>query len=311
MVLFKKFLALSTGCLSLAMSEAVRSRTLQTTSAAPTSFCDVRPIDYFYFQMDVLYENDSQAYAEFLANNGEIGAPFIPVLDAANVLRAGAQATMDAITGCVSPYPKTEPPTASKATKTSKGKATKSSKEPKDAKSSKMPKEAKAAKSSKGPKNRVLKEAKSSKTPKDSKEAKTKSSKSPKEAKSSKAPKSSEAEAEAEPEPEVDVLAEILQAIYLFDDNSYFMNSYNTVGGTAWTFGYDDRFGYLFEAIPVRDVTLAPGAFTPIVCGYKSLVDNLVLTHESLTGTNTARDYAAAFEADSVEYYGTSIIDYC
>jgi len=305
MVLFKQILALLTGCLWLVISEAARSRTLQITSAAPTSLCDMRPIDFFYFQMDVLFENDAQLWADILdSSEPEVGAAFQPFLDAANQFRDGASSIMFAITnGCASTYPKTEPPTVSKATKESKGKATKLSKELKEAKSSKMPKQAKADKSSKDPKSRVLKESKeaNTKSSKASKEAK--SSKAPKEAKSSKAPKTSTAEAE------LDVPALILAGIGTFTDNVYFMNSYNTVGGTAWTFG---SVGIGFEAIPVRDITLAPGAFNSIVCGYKSLVDTLVLTHQGLTGApNTALDYKAELVAALIEYYGGSIVDYC
>jgi len=250
----------------LVISEAAKSA--PTISAAPTSYCGIRPIDYFHFQMDVLFKNDAQYWESFIDSEPVIGAPFKPILDAANELAAGASATMEAITGCVSTYPKPEPT----ATKTSKGKAAK--KQSKKGKSGEKKSKAKKSKAKKGK-------------------------------------KAEKAETLTPTEAELDVPALILEGIFLFTDNVYFMNSYNTPGGTAWTFGSDDRGA--FEAIPVRDVQLSPGAFNTIVCGYKSLVDNLVLTHQQLTGLLfAAPEYRAEAVTIAVQYYGaSSIVSYC
>lgn len=287
MMLFKDFLVLFTMCSSLVTSEAIRSRRMKSASTvAPTSYCDSRPIDYFYFQMDVIFADSTQEWESIIASEPVIGASFQPLLDTANELRAGASAIMEAITGgCVSTYPKTVK--ATKATKIAK--SCKAPKSVKEAKSSKTPKSAKEAKSSKAPK------AKSSKAPKEGKLAKAKSSKGPK---------------SRVLEEELDVPALILEGISIFMDNVYFMNSYNTPGGTAWSFGPDECGG--FEAIPVRDFELVPGAFNAIVCGYKSLVDVLVFTHQELTESNTALDYAAEAETEIPEFYGaSSLVSYC
>mmetsp|Transcript_41198 Transcript_41198/g.49480 ORF Transcript_41198/g.49480 Transcript_41198/m.49480 type:complete len:275 (-) Transcript_41198:59-883(-) len=156
MMLYQTYLVLLTGCSLLLISEAGgRFRNLKKgkkevsiTTVAPTSYCDSRPFKIFYDQVDDIFVRSAEDFQYVITNNPVVGASFQPLLDASNALRAGAVDTMEATTGCVSPYSLIESPSAPpKITKTKKGKVGK-----------KSAKKVKIGKKSKGKKRKATEE---------------------------------------------------------------------------------------------------------------------------------------------------------
>jgi len=226
---------------------------LPTLSAAPTAFCDSRPIDKFFYEVDFRFVESTKQFQDAIDNNPDVGPPFQPVLDAANVLRAGGSAIMQGITGCVSQYPMPEV-TVPEVTEFSTA------------------------------------------TPKKKKKGK-KSGK-----KSSKIYKATE-----EPEELVtaaptmfDLGATVMNAVDFTLQNSYFFNSFNDGSGAAWTYGVDDY------DLPVRDIPFVPGAFNEIVCGYYQLSQQLIFSHQAVTGTDEIVAHVEEYSAFIIDFYGAT-----
>jgi len=96
-----------------------------------------------------------------------------------------------------------------------------------------------------------------------------------------------------------------LDMIFFSLDLVYVMNGFNTPGGNKWMY---DELG-----IPFREIGLTPGAFDTIVCGFKGLTDDAVLSHQEMTGEmDVAAEYAIEEEFLSSAYRNeTKLVDYC
>jgi len=123
----QKFLVLLSGCcLSLAFSEE--------TTAAPTSICDSKPVDIFFWQHE-LYKESNANYQIILDENPTVAGPFQPIIDQSVSLTVEGVKSFETETGCVNPYPK--PKTKNKKKSKRKGKSSEAKSETKVPKSAK------------------------------------------------------------------------------------------------------------------------------------------------------------------------------
>eukprot|EP00588_Corethron_pennatum_P013173 CAMPEP_0194267952 /NCGR_PEP_ID=MMETSP0169-20130528/2357_1 /TAXON_ID=218684 /ORGANISM="Corethron pennatum, Strain L29A3" /LENGTH=289 /DNA_ID=CAMNT_0039008985 /DNA_START=129 /DNA_END=998 /DNA_ORIENTATION=+ len=261
MIAFQRLLVLITGCSSLVLSEAVTTTKkgkkgkkasvvptdFPTITAVPTTLCDSRPIEFFFYELEDVFVRSAKFFQVAIDNQPAYAQTFQPVLDASEELRAGAVAIMEGVSGCMSPYPLPEV-TESTTAPSKRGKKTKKNKAGK--------------KSSKGFK-------------------KTGKTEEPKETVTA-APTPFDVAGTASPTP-FDVFGTVQNAALLFLENTYIFNSFNVDSGVAWTYmGYGP-----FEEIPVGDITIGfNGEFNAIVCGYYRLHYALTLQHKELTGTD-------------------------
>jgi len=98
----------------------------------------------------------------------------------------------------------------------------------------------------------------------------------------------------------------MLQDLISFStDLVYVLNGYNTLGGNRWM--------YADWGVPFREIGLTPGAFDTIVCGYKGLIDDAVLSHQEMTGEmDVAVEHAKERELLLIDVRkATKPVDYC
>jgi len=298
MIMFKKILALVTGCSLLVISEAtvyspvLKSFSLEiendkgrqatgapTTTSAPfntaapsTSYCESLPIRLFYFGFQDHIDNIINNYFKYYtAIYPEIAAPFQLAFDTIDAVRASSKGIMEDITGCPDTYLKTESPTVLPTKKKKKAGTKKSATQVKTG-------ETKSPKGKKGKKGKTTAAPTITATP----------TFTPTFAPTEYAPEKV-----------------FLDMIFFSTDLVYVMNGYNTPGGNKWMY---DETRILF-----REIGLTPGAFDTIVCGYKGLIDDAVLSHQEMTGAmDVAVEYAKERELSLSGFRNaTKLVDYC